>query len=71
MSEVNSENKTSSEVWSEAASNWFVDFRAHWSELSDDIFNTCYSQACERGELYGYDEVAAVMDSVVDFAKKF
>jgi hypothetical protein len=50
--------------------NWYADLRKEYSEVSDEIFELCYSKAYDEGHSSGYDEVANIIDDEVEFAKK-
>jgi hypothetical protein len=59
-----------SKVESIASDAFHADLRKEYSYLSDEIYNACYSQAYNRGHAYGYDEVASIIDDVVEFAEE-
>lgn len=45
------------------------ELRLEYSHLSDQVYNLCYDEAYDRGHSGGFDEVAAIMESVVAFAE--
>jgi len=54
---------------SKAAALFHSELRAEYAELSDELYNLCYSKAYEKGHSAGYDEVAGSLQDLVDFAK--
>jgi hypothetical protein len=57
------------ELESKALTAWNADLRKEHSEVSDRVFNLCYTEAYDRGHSAGLDEVANCMYWSVDFAK--
>lgn len=53
----------------QAFENWYSDLCQEYGDLSTDMFELCYSEAYDRGHAYGYDEVAARLSDVVNFAE--
>jgi 4-hydroxy-3-methylbut-2-enyl diphosphate reductase IspH len=49
---------------------WLNALRTEYQNLSDAIFNICYSEAYERSHSAGYNEVSNCMSSVVYFANR-
>jgi hypothetical protein len=49
---------------------WYEALRKEYKNLSNIIFDICYTEACEHAHSSGYDEVAYMMESVVYFANK-
>lgn len=45
------------------------ELRQEYQNLSDNIFNFCFSEAYNRGHSAGYDEIANMMIDVVNFAE--
>ena len=55
---------------------WYDELREEYSRFNDDQFNLIYRMACDKGDSYGYDEVASYMiqfsafaDSLLDTVK--
>lgn len=62
------------EMWEQveqkAYEAWYSDLRDEWSELSDAVFDICYSKAYEDGHSAGYDEVSNCMHDIVALAER-
>ena len=48
---------------------WYSKLREYWNNLSNDMFELCYSESYDRGHSSGYNEVAYYMHDVVRFAE--
>lgn len=62
--------KISSQLYSTAVYAWYSDLRKQYQDLPDDVFNLCYSNASERADGSGYDELANYLPGVIDFAQR-
>ena len=49
---------------------WIKELREEWYELSDEMFQTCYSYSYTENHSSGYDEVGNGMYDIVEFAKR-
>jgi len=45
------------------------ELREEYSDLSDKVYALCYSEAWDRGHAWGLDEVASIMQGVINFAE--
>jgi hypothetical protein len=54
-----------------AANDYCYDaLKKEHDDISEELFDICYSQASEQSHSYGCDEVAYTMDNLVEFAKQ-
>ena len=63
-------NKAWGVCHSRAVQMWHNDLLAEYSEFSNEMFSVMFSEAYDRGHCGGYDEVAVVMKSVVEYTNK-
>lgn len=53
-----------------AVDNWYAALRAQHADVSDKMFELCYSEAYDRAHSGGHDEVAETLKDVIEFARK-
>ena len=68
--EISRYTKNQTTLLNKAIQLWKDNLREEYSHIRESIYNMCYEEAYDKAHAYGYDEVASVLEDVIEFACK-